>query len=640
MTSIGLIPENSAATPELWNVQYGTIQQNFDQLNASAGALALTASGLSGFINAGLAPYLAGSGTASDHTRLAAAVTAVKASGGVLLLPPSVYKCTTATAIDCPSLILSGATLWGSGATIAVSGLVWAGLHSWISGDVAVTAKQSLIPHWWGVTGDGTTSDHTAWNKLFEFVASKYTHSHIYIPPGTRSVIRSTVTLTNAEGVTIDSPQFPRQDNTWDYQASGFSWGGAAGGVMLALDRCRYVTVQGLAFWPNGKAAVAIDIDGYAGDGYGSQCVVKKFGIINRGTNADFVGVRVSETVLTNQEYHWIQQGTIICSSIAAKQTVSQITSGSSRLVRTANESWTGFDVGSNIEVAMAGAAGAILRTSVFSYVNADTILLATNALSTVTGAQTITGCGTGTAIRIGPSSNNKSIRIEDMIFNSGNLAIDCAGGSFVARDCSASDFSVDVAITNCAEPCSIERWNSENARTFLVQNWTQPFKVSDSRFGNQYHRPNGYYIDYGTLTFTGAVEYSVFDNQVPRGSKMYGLANCQAQTIAHRHNLYSSSGETIGSLGYNLLPFPYALVSDGERNLQGVLGSEVPDYRVNGAIKMNGRGYMGLQNSAPTDSDLDNSQFTPWLDETNKNLVFRVRNSAGALSMSSLSIK
>lgn len=239
LTAYVSIPENSAATPGLWDSRFQTVQQNLGQLNADAGSFAtinttvsdlssfahglvFNTSGLSGVVNVGLAPYLAtGLGVLSEHTRFAGGSASV-ATQGVLLVPPGTYKFTSASTISGVFWPLNGAKLQPtSGVTVTLTGSVLAGPYLWADtsqgGNFAFSNLHSIQGEWF-IAGDNITDDQPAWTKM---VASLPTHSELEFSTPLRVLLKNELVLTGLHGIKMRSraPALPSGDGVALYWA-------------------------------------------------------------------------------------------------------------------------------------------------------------------------------------------------------------------------------------------------------------------------------------------------------------------------------------------------------------------------------------------------------------------------------------
>jgi hypothetical protein len=191
--------------------------------------------------------------------------------------------------------VTTGQTVTIAGPLVAPARQIFAG-----GGTIAFTNNKSINEYsdkWWGTVGNGTTDDQPA---LARAVTAVPNGSTLLLTNGNNYRLGSTLTISDRDDLHIIS----RGSNPLNANGNSprFIWGGASGGTMISMDRCRFVEIAGIYFNGNG-ANIAIDIDGFSPGRISTNNYIRRNAVVNSANNSSFIGIRISETVLNNNEF-------------------------------------------------------------------------------------------------------------------------------------------------------------------------------------------------------------------------------------------------------------------------------------------------------------------------------------------------
>lgn len=545
MTLLTRIPENSAATPGLWNREYSTIDQNFQTLETATASLVVNASGLSGILNAGLAPYSAvGDGSTNNAAALTLADSA--ATRGLALLPPGVYRVDSSLTLTATWWPLPGAIIrCASGATVYYNGDLASSATQFIDnslnslGGGVIFANNKAIrvydPYWWGVAADGVTSDHSALAQMFRAIPAEVT---VQSPIGTMN-IASTVTISDKDGLSWKGVGRPVNLGS-NGSAAELAWSGATGGVMVALDRCRFSSIENMRFIP-GVAGVGIDADGYSSGHIGTQNYLWWLHFYATYSNLTFTPIRISNTVTNNQEYYDIgycvfrsgSEGSTRAGGRGEPSNVTDaysISAGSDVVSTGTNFTFTSADSGSWFRGALGGPGGSRLSTTIKRFIDAQHVQLAASAASSVVSKYFLVGCGTSTAIYIAASFNAKRQYVHHCNFHGYNSAIECAGGNMRSEHNSFSDCECNIPVAGSQSAQVEDNWSdTESSRQHCNHDTTQPFGVNYLRYATNFilpgGNPNAGFFQFGTQSYGVEFIKGTYDQQtLPSGSSLFDV--------------------------------------------------------------------------------------------------------------------
>lgn len=431
-----------------------------------------------------------------------------------------------------------------SGKVVTIRATVIAGpwtIFDYSAGGSVVLATLSetaeVLPEWWAV--GASSGDQVA--NLNNMIAAVPDGARIRFLGWQTLRLDSTWAISNREGLVLTTGRDPRQGST---PAVKFTWGGAAGsGPLVSLDRCRFCTLEGFVF-EAANVDVAIDLDGATG-AIGTQCTIRQSVITNASVRTGFVGIRISETATTNQEYHRVEAN-VIAGGGETRGFGASISSGSTTLSAAAGTFVAG-DVGKRVRVAGAGAGGAPLDTTITAFTSGSLVTVAVAASTTVAGAYTLLGASIGKGVRIGPSANAKRIGISNNNFTGLSYAIDVAGGSMQSLSNSFTDNEANIHITNLSEPCLDIGANSEFSRQHVDTSANYAFNVQSARLDVSRASLTDAFVNVsgpGSLFFVG----NATENALPAATAhVFGVA--QGNRFVLVSNWFSPSA-TIAQLG------------------------------------------------------------------------------------------
>ena len=546
------------------------------------------AGGIGGYydVKAGTSPAI-GDGVTDDRAHVASSDTAAQVLGQALLFRPGTYAIASNLTITSPVTLLPGAKLKpASGVTVTIAGAVDAPpaaiVDTSAGGNLAFTGNTHIdryLPQWWGVVGDQTTDDQPALTKM---IAAIPDYARVFFPARLHMKLGATLLLSDRQGIVFETG-LSAQSAATSSHAPSFYWAGGAGGTMISLDKCRYCAVRGFLMVPNGttNANICFDLDGYASGHIGSGCMVEDNFCQQTAVNASFVFCRISETVISNQEYHHIRRNVAELSAAPARVTsLAAITSGTA-ILTTSGSFFLASDAGKPIVVQGAGAGGGLLSTTVLSFTSATQVTLATNASTTVSAAQAQVDVNTGIGVKIGASSNAKRINIEENAFTQGQYGIYALNGSFRSQLNSFTMNECDIYCSASSEPCIDEQSNSEYSRQHVYWAASQPLAVRGGRLSIYWAKAGGAYMEIGAGAIDVLTEGVLFEGGLTTGGKLWGLANASNVRLVNIANRYIATITAVQS-GYNDAPGTRSVVSLYEDGITGLSGQ---DWRRNGKI-------------------------------------------------------
>lgn len=262
--------------------------------------------------------------------------------------------------------------------------------------------------------------------------------------------------------------------------------------------------------------------------GIGTACTFERN--VASGATPDGVGIRISNTVTNNQEYHYVRRNVLSGAYFGSHQDymVGEILAGSLDTVRITNGRATyPNQVGASVYIVGAGAAGAIHRTTIASYVDNSHFTLTTPAVTAVAAGARIFISAQGIGIQIGASANAKRIEIEDNQIVNAKQGIQVLGGSAHFKFNSFTSNDVNIDVQNTSEPCMDLGSNSEYSAQHLSYNG-QPLTVMAPRCDIS----NAPYADsalsgtdayFGGSTQSKIAFFSVaLENALPPGAQMF----------------------------------------------------------------------------------------------------------------------
>lgn len=268
LTAYTSIPENSAATPGLFDSRFNTLHGNVTQVNndlslvsASVSIVSISlsqlsttvstisgGSGISGYRDVTVAKFggAIGDGTTDDRAAFNTGSSSV-ATQAVLYAPSaaSVYRIASAVTIAGTYAPIRGAILRPvSGVTVYLSGEIAKGTGSYqifdrsLGGSFSFLSQREFNAAWFGVVGDGVTDDSAAMNTI----SLLPDFSHVYFDRRMDVALYSTWTVDSKLGMHFRSCLPAKPD--------GFGvnvvWRGAYGGTMIAFNRsghCKLLSV-------------------------------------------------------------------------------------------------------------------------------------------------------------------------------------------------------------------------------------------------------------------------------------------------------------------------------------------------------------------------------------------------------------
>ena len=502
-------------------------------------------------------------GATGDGTTDGSAAFYNLAPGGHYVVPAGVYRFGASGVIpDSVTLELKhGAVLRPDASTqVTLLGPLIAGASQWIDltaggalrFDIYLqqqyTANRFIShyrPQWWGVTGDGSTNDQPALARMVDSVPD---YCSIKFASQMLMNLDSTWTVSNRNGIVFSCDANPLNTGSEGF-ASAFRYAGPAGDhAVLFLDRARHCVVRGFSFDAGGLANVCVDLDGY-GNGIGTQCIIEHNLFGGAGNTADFVGVRISQTVTNNQEYHTIRHN-VVYGGGSETRNVYVSTTASSTVITAGAAAFSSSDVGKSIRIANVGPAGGVLDTTILSVQSGTEATLGAAASATVTAAYAALGKALGNGIRIGPSANAKRIIIDANNIIGCQYGIRAEGGSFHALHNSFTRNEVNISVTNLSEPSYDDGSNSEYSRQHLDLTTGMPFFVRSGRFDIGSTIPNGAHFNLPTTNAVLIVACGM-ENHLPDASS-HVFASPHGNRLVSIGNRFSD-GMSIAQIGVDV---------------------------------------------------------------------------------------
>lgn len=551
-----------------------------------------------------------GTGGVNDRQAILDTDTAVAAFGGIAQHDPGTYRIDAALALVGAQHFVPGAKLRPAlGVNVDVQGPFGDAPDGVFDTSLGGTFSfwnntniKEFKPQWWGILGKGAPE-----SALMAKMISM-------LPDGAevRFSMNMNVRLDQTPGFNIPGRTGIKFIGTGDprigdFTYSTFTYTGPAGGTMCFLDTDMFCHVRGFKMVP-GNCDIVFELDKLNYGHIGTNCVVEQNLILNNG-RPNFHGVRISETVFSNHEYHEIRNNVLrgyglkwrFNNEVSGSSAVNPTFLSSVSAIFVNNTIALGGMIGARVYIEGAGAAGARLETTIASVTDTHNIVLADPILTTITNKSIAISTTQGVGIRCWGSSNTHAIQLIHNDISNYKHCIEWSGGSFQASANQTFESDVNWYIGGNSLPCHIDGDNCENSfQHFRVLALNAPIIVRNIRLGLGMAMP-------GALIQNDSFRPMLFEavtleNTLPPGSTVFGVAQDFYPGVFAVDGLVSTGGITRAQMGLSWKSHSIAntniagdVAGPASHNLNGgVYSGRADDTAIRGeAYIMDAPGYI-----------------------------------------------
>ena len=326
---------------------------------------------------------------------------------------------------------------------------------------------------------------------------------HLLFPSGCSAKIGSTITVTSGTGTSFKSANFPGDGVG---TPAKLIWVGTKG-VMFDFEHSDHPVVENLVFVSPGGANCPDGFLKFDGDPGGGQIGTNGRIIGNSFSNgscnnANFIGVSISPTATNNHENYIVQDNYISCGGgMASVYAHDGVTNGTTTLT-SASALFSAGDVGKRIRISYAGG---LLDTTIATFANASSVLLAAPAPWSQSNVTVVVGTSYGIGYRNGASQNALQQQFIHLQYSRCAVGILFQGGNGQIVQASGGQSDIGIQIGGfVAQNTLIDFYASESdfQAIVLISGNVAPITITNSRFSNGNQMASGHVILCCKVTF------------------------------------------------------------------------------------------------------------------------------------------
>jgi hypothetical protein len=387
---------------------------------------------------------------------------------------------------------------------------------------------------------------------------------HLNFPLGCDFHTSSTVTVNSGTGITISSSTFVGDGVG---SPAKWTWKGTNGGsgCTTSFSSCVYVldfehsdhpVVQNMSFVSPGDKNCPDGFLKFDGNPGGSQIgtngrIIGSSFSNGRCNNGNFVAVNISQTATNNHENYVVADNYVSCGDSRASIYAHDGVTNGTTTITSVTAPFTAADVGKRIRISYAGG---MLDTTIASFMNSSTVILAAAPSWTQNNVTVVVGTSYGIGYRNGASQNAIQQEFIHLQYSRCAVGILVRGGNVQITQPSggASDIGIEIG-GFVAQNVSIDYYASESDFQAIVlqSGAVAPISITNSRFSNGNQMANGHVLLSNAVTFIN----NLFDFDTQANAVLIGLYPGGSGPIISMNN--DLRGYTWAHAGYSAFTNP-----------------------------------------------------------------------------------